>query len=133
MPRKRRSRSAGDAFARHFAKLPVAEKRRIKQQLAIQSEEFSKKIPNILAALEQAMNPPQIDWGAFTRTAIDHRNDTIGVPTEFPADYYKAKFGIPTTRLESARRAGRLTGRKPRGRWLYALADVQRLWPDDFD
>ena len=56
-------------------------------------------------------------------------------PTRFPADHYNLKYGIPATRLESARRGGRLKKswqRQQHGRWFYDDAEVRASWPEDF-
>jgi hypothetical protein len=54
-------------------------------------------------------------------------------PEFLPADHYKTKYGIPSNRLESARRRGRLTRSKKRnGRWMYDDTEVRHLYPEDF-
>jgi hypothetical protein len=63
------------------------------------------------------------------------RNDNEK-PQRFPADHYSTKYGIPASRLESARRDGRLAppmySKKIAGRWHYDDAQVRKLWPEDF-
>jgi hypothetical protein len=57
-------------------------------------------------------------------------------PDRFPADHYNTTYGIPASRLESARRDGRLApptySKKIAGRWHYNDAEVRNLWPEDF-
>jgi hypothetical protein len=54
-------------------------------------------------------------------------------PLRLPASHYENEHGIPQSRLQKARRDGRLTDCKlENGRWLFPDDQVRRKWPDDF-
>jgi hypothetical protein len=60
------------------------------------------------------------------------RSESAASQGVYPAEHYRLKYGIPARRLEGARRAAKLAGVKPHGRWLYRESDVRLLWPEDF-
>lgn len=54
--------------------------------------------------------------------------------TFMPADWFRVKFGIPSSRLRAARRDGRLHAfdvGTTRPRYHYSVPDAMRLWTDD--
>ena len=72
---------------------------------------------------ESSQQPP------IGRPAIDN---PITTPESFPAEHYKAKFGIEPNTLNKAQRSGRIVAEKRSGRWFYRIDEVRQLYPDAF-
>lgn len=48
-----------------------------------------------------------------------------------PAKWFADEYGIPSERLRSAQRTGRLRAHKEGNRWMYSVPDAARIWPED--
>lgn len=58
-------------------------------------------------------------------------HEHTGPEIKMPASWFKIKFGIPTARLRSARKRGKIRADKPGRFWQYVVVDAQSEWPED--
>jgi hypothetical protein len=78
-----------------------------------------------------------IDWARRTaKRASAEQDGAPQTPVQaalLPANHFADLYGIPTSRLESARRDGRLKKcKKLNGRWYFNETEIRSIWPEDF-